>query len=107
MDCYHTLKLHECEKSLENNERVQKILILVIISFFILVAIGVIGFRYLFELNWLDSLYAAVLILTGIDLEATVITNGQKWFIIFYSILSIVIYLSMANTAIQYLFTLV
>lgn len=87
--------------------RIQKVLIIVIISFAILVAAGIVGFQYLFGLNWLDALYASILILTGIDLEATVTTDTQKWFVILYSIFSIILYLSMAQAAVAYLLTVV
>ena len=91
----------------EKIERIKRVLIIVIISFFLLITIGVVGFKYLFNLSWLDSLYAATLVITGINIESTAVTDGQKWFVIIYSIFAVVIYLSMANAAIEYLFAIV
>lgn len=92
---------------LEKIKKVQKVLLIAMISFFILITIGTVGFKFLFGLDWLDSLYAAILIITGIDIEATAITTGQKWFVIIYAIFAVIIYLSMANAAIEYLFFIV
>lgn len=92
------------EKRKNDIERSKRVLVIVIISFFILITIGIIGFSYLFGLNWFDSLYAATLVITGINIEVTAITTGQKWFVIIYSIFAVIIYLSMANAAIEYLF---
>ena len=60
----------------------------------------------MFDLTWVDALYASSLILTGIDIEVTPITNFQKIFIIFYALLTVTILLSMANVAVQYFFHL-
>lgn len=61
---------------------------------------------FMFDLTWIDAFYVASLILTGIDLEVVPITVGQKIFIIFYAVFSILILLSMANLTVQYFFHL-
>lgn len=59
---------------------------------------------YLFDINWIYSLYASAMIMTGIDLEVNVTTDGQRLFIIIYAFVVIFLLLSMVNLGIQYFF---
>ena len=91
-----------CQKENQNKEKYIKILILIVLVFIVTIIIGSIIF--MFDLTWIDAFYVSSLILTGIELEVVPITFGQKLFIIFYALFSILILLSMANLAVQYFF---
>ncbi len=71
-----------------------------LIIFIITVVVGTIGYRYLFDLSWIDAFYAATLILTAISEETTPVTVGQKLFVIFYAIFAVIVFLSMATNAV-------
>ena len=95
-----------CRRDHERKEKQFRLLIIIILIFLVVIILGSLIFMFMFDLNWIDSVYAATLILTGIDIEVTVTTNTQKIFIIFYALLTVIILLSMANVAIQYFFDL-
>lgn len=56
--------------------------------------IGVIGYHSFFSLNWIDSLYNASMILTGMGPVDKAPGNGAKLFASFYAIYSGVAFLS-------------
>ena len=91
-----------CQRDNENRKKYITILVLIILVFIVTIILGSIIFMFMFDLTWIDALYASSLILTGIDIEVTPITNFQKIFIIFYALLTVTILLSMANVAVQY-----
>lgn len=104
MDCQllNTIQYNDFLKTQKKNQKSKFIFIVIVIIFFILISAGTIGFKYLFNLEWLDALYAAALVITGINIEATAVTEGQKWFVIIYSIFAVVVYLSLASAAMDY-----
>ena len=59
--------------------------------------IGSIVFMVMFSLDWVDAVYTAVLITSGINIEVTPTTDGGKIFVIIYCIVSVIILLSMAK----------
>ena len=56
--------------------------------------IGVIGYHYTNDLNWLDSFLNASMILTGMGPVDPMKSDTAKWFASFYSIFSGVVFLS-------------
>lgn len=56
--------------------------------------IGVVGYHYTNELNWLDSLLNASMILTGMGPVDPMKNESAKWFASFYAIFSGVVFLS-------------
>lgn len=56
--------------------------------------IGVIGYMYYFDLNWIDALLNASMILTGMGPVNAATTNGAKIFASFYAIYSGVAFLT-------------
>jgi hypothetical protein len=56
--------------------------------------IGMIGYHYINELPWLDSLLNASMILTGMGPVDPMKNDAAKWFASFYSIFSGVAFLS-------------
>ncbi|MBL7910373.1 MAG: hypothetical protein JNJ41_04930 [Bacteroidia bacterium] len=65
---------------------------LIILAFSLL--IGMIGYHYYFNLGWIDSLYNASMILTGMGPVDKAINNGGKIFASFYAIYSGVTFLT-------------
>ncbi len=56
--------------------------------------IGMLGYHYYFNLGWVDSLYNASMILTGMGPVDKAINNGGKIFASFYAIYSGVTFLT-------------
>ena len=56
--------------------------------------IGVLGYHYINDLGWLDSLLNASMILTGMGPVDEMKSEGAKWFASVYSIFSGVAFLS-------------
>ena len=81
----------------------RKIFMFTLFLYIVTIIIGTILYMILFDLEWLDALYSSILILTAISNEYEAITSAQKVFIIIYSIISVVILLSFANSASKYL----
>ncbi len=67
------------------------------VSFILLavsLAIGIFGYHYFNELNWIDSLLNASMILTGMEPVDPMKNNLAKWFASVYAIFSGVAFLS-------------
>jgi len=58
------------------------------------IGIGVLGYHYIGELKWIDSIYNASMILTGMGPVNEMKTNSAKLFASIYAIFSGVIFLS-------------
>jgi hypothetical protein len=56
--------------------------------------IGVLGYHYLNELGWLDSLLNASMILAGMGPVDPLKSDSAKWFASFYAVFSGVVFLS-------------
>lgn len=56
--------------------------------------IGILGYHYIGELEWVDSIYNASMILTGMGPVNVMMTNSAKLFASSYAIFSGVIFLS-------------
>ena len=65
-------------------------LILILFS----LGIGILGYHFLDELSWLDSLVNAAMILTGMGPVDPLKNDAAKWFASFYAIFSGVAFLS-------------
>ena len=66
-------------------------------SFVLIIAsliIGVLGYHYLNDLDWLDALVNASMILTGMGPVDPLKNDAAKWFASFYAIFSGVAFLS-------------
>lgn len=64
----------------------------ILIAFSVL--LGVLGYHYAADLNWLDSFHMASMILTGMGPVAEMQTSGAKLFDSFYALYSGVAFLS-------------
>jgi hypothetical protein len=64
------------------------------IILFISLLIGMIGYHYYFKLSWVDSLYNASMILTGMGPVDKALTTSGKIFASFYAIYSGVAFLT-------------
>lgn len=67
-------------------------------------AVGAIGFHVSEHLGWLDSTYAAAMILTGMGPVFPLQTDAGKVFITVYALFSAAVYLSSATLVISPLF---
>jgi hypothetical protein len=74
---------------------------IMVVSFIIVILLGTIGYVYIFQLSWLDALLNATLVLTAISTFNNPITDGQKWFVIIYALISVILLLAIVNSAIH------
>lgn len=84
----------------ERNRR-RNILLVSVILFFLITFIGTMGYRYLFDMTWLDAIYSAVLVLSTLSVEGRIGTPIQKIFIMIYSLIAGVIYITIATYSIE------
>lgn len=71
-------------------------IVAVVISFIIVVIIGIVGFAYIFKLNFIDALHNSSMYVTGMGPVASATTTGQKAFASFYSVLGGFLFLGVA-----------
>jgi hypothetical protein len=61
---------------------------------FICLMIGVFGYHYTANIEWLDSLHNASMILSGMGPVVDIKTVGGKWFSSFYALFSGVVFIT-------------
>lgn len=106
-DIYCALLDKEKEDREKERRRHIFVLIITVVAFIIMIVIGTIFYAWLFGLGWLDAFYHAALTLAAISLEVEAMTVGQKIFIVVYSLVSVLMLISLANTATLRLFDLI
>jgi hypothetical protein len=72
-----------------------------------IVLLGILIFRYLFDLSWLDSWYVTALCVSTTELAVSVITPTQKIVVSFYTLTVTIIFIAIisyiANRVISWL----
>ena len=66
--------------------------------------IGTVGYHHLADLNWIDALYNASMILTGMGPVAALQTNTAKLFASAYALFSGVVFVTAAEIMVSPLF---
>jgi len=61
---------------------------------FICLMIGVCGYHYTADINWLDSLHNASMILSGMGPVVEIKSEGGKWFSSMYALFSGVVFIT-------------
>lgn len=71
-------------------------LIVILIIIFI---IGIIGFRFFFDVGWVDAFFQTGIATSTLGLSATSVakTNSQKLFLVIYALISAVLFLGIAT----------
>lgn len=75
----------------------RRVLIYTLFAFsllFISVSIGILGYKYIAHLGWVDSFYNASMILTGMGPVNEMPSNSAKLFASFYALFSGIVFLS-------------
>lgn len=93
--------LYVYKKKSKQNQK--NILILLIIVFVIILFIGVIGYRYLFNLNWMDCFYNSSLIISTLNLSTVPMNDSQKVFIMIYSLIAGLTFITIASRSIGFI----
>jgi len=60
----------------------------------ICLVIGILGYHYTADIEWLDSLHNASMILSGMGPVVEIKTNGGKWFSSAYALFSGVVFIT-------------
>lgn len=76
-------------------EKVDNLLVWAIILFLVVLSIGLLGFRYIANLNWIDSFQNTSFYISGLGPVAIMKTPGQKLFSGAYAILGGMLYLGL------------
>ena len=71
----------------------RSLLIAMLILFFCLV-IGILGYRYLAEASWIDSMHNASMILSGMGPVIEIHTVSGKWFSSLYALFSGIVFIT-------------
>lgn len=74
-------------------------LIYLIVILMIIFVIGIIGFRFFFDVNWIDAFFQTGLATSTLGLSATSVaeTDSQKLFLVIYALTSSIIFLGIAS----------
>jgi len=88
---------HHSKPVLPHDKYLKRVLRFTLVSALLLcvsLGFGILGYHFLANLNWLDSLLNASMILTGMGPVDPIQTSAGKWFASFYAIFSGVAFLS-------------
>lgn len=88
---------HKSEKLLPLNQFMKRLAASSAIAFVVVgtgLLIGVLGYKYIAGLGWIDALLNAAMILTGMGPVAPMIDTPSKLFATFYALFSGVVFLS-------------
>lgn len=77
-------------------KRITKLLFWSLILLLAVLLVGMIGFRYIVHLNWIDSFQNASFYISGMGPVANMTTDGQKFFSGAYAIAAGIFYLAIA-----------
>jgi H+/Cl- antiporter ClcA len=76
------------------------VLLFIIIIAVILFILGMCGYHWLFNLDWVNSFYVTALTMAGLSLEVRPKTRCQKIFVAIFTLLSVGFYLIVIATVI-------
>jgi len=73
--------------------------IYLVVILLIIFIIGIIGFRFFFDVGWVDAFFQTGLATSTLGLSATSVaeTNSQKLFLVIYALTSSIIFLGIAS----------
>jgi len=74
-------------------------LIYLVVILLVIFIIGIIGFRFFFNVGWIDAFFQTGLATSTLGLSATSVaeTNSQKLFLVIYALTSSIIFLGIAS----------
>lgn len=87
--------------SKEEREKKKQVFLFSLILLVVVIFIGTLGYKSLFDLSWVDAFTSATLIFSGRDSIEGTITTAQKLFLSFYTLVAMVIFISVAAKAIE------
>ena len=86
--------------------RLKRFILIIIILFLLGLTIGVLGYKYFFDMTWTDALFNATISMSTLGIAPNEKTAGEKIFTGFYAILSGVFFISLVSAVIQYVFNI-
>ena len=87
-------------------EKVMHALYILIIAFIVVLAIGFIGYKFLFHMTFEDAVFNTTLTMSNLGIGLHEKTHGEKLFTGFYSLISGIFFLSLMSAIIAYIFTI-
>ena len=82
-------------KASSEKNKVRRLFFVIAFLFIVILLIGTIGFHYLSELGWLDSLHNSSMYLAGLGPLYEMKTKKEKIFSTFYAILASIFFLAL------------
>ena len=79
------------------------LVLIFIIVVFTLILIGIIGYIYIFDQEFIDAFYSTVITMTSLNLGATPQTSAQKVFLALYSIFAVLVYFIFISILVAYI----
>lgn len=87
----------------DRDAKVKKLLIWIVVLFIIVFLIGIIGFKYFFNLDWHDAFYHAALTTSTLGVDVENKTRSQKYFIAIYALVSGILFISLISAFIDHI----
>ncbi len=91
------------EGKIQNKNRDTKVKRLLIWILLLFLIIFIIGFKYLFDLDWHDAIYNAALTTSTLGVDINEKTKTQKYFIAFYALISGILFISLISAFIDHI----
>ncbi len=85
----------------ERPRRIKRLLIFLLVSFVVVLGVGMLGFRYIVGTDWLDSFYNSSLHFSGSGPDMKIVGTKQKLFVSFYGIIAGLVFVGLAVYAID------
>jgi hypothetical protein len=82
-------------KALPEKNKVRRLFFIIAFLFILILLIGTLGFHYLSDLGWLDSLHNSSMYLAGLGPLYEMKTTKEKIFSTFYAILASIFFLAL------------
>jgi hypothetical protein len=79
---------------MKNSAKIPKFLLILSITFLIILLIGVLGFHYISNLEWIDAVHNSSMYLAGLGPLFEMKTTKEKVFSTFYAILASIFFLA-------------
>jgi len=81
-------------------KKFSKLLLIMLLVLVIVFVLGMIGYKYLFDIPWLDAMYYTAITTSTLDLPVAINndrTPGQKVFIAVYALMAAIIFIGTAS----------
>ena len=80
----------------QRQKRLRRLLIFLAVTFFVVLGMGMLGFRYIVGVDWLDSFYNSALHFAGSGPDVPIRGTRQKLFVAIYGVVAGLVFVGLA-----------